>query len=201
MLLLSAVAARAQEAQGTAASPKDGEPPSMVPVVKMGRVAYEGDSIPYMEMPAAYVYPQLTFKNKRQANTYMRLVKNVKTVLPLAKQVRIILIETAETLEMMPDKKSKNEHMKRVEADIVKTYKPQMKKLTYSQGKLLIKLVDRECHSTAFEALQAFLGPVKSGMWQAFAWMFGASLKKGYDAEGTDRLTERVVLMVEAGQL
>ena len=131
----------------------------------------------------------------------MRLVKNVKTVLPLAKQVRIILIETAETLEMMPDKKSKNEHMKRVEADIVKTYKPQMKKLTYSQGKLLIKLVDRECHSTAFEALQAFLGPVKSGMWQAFAWMFGASLKKGYDAEGTDRLTERVVLMVEAGQL
>jgi hypothetical protein len=49
--------------------------------------------------------------------------------------------------------------------------------------------------------MQAFIGPVRSGMWQAFAWMFGASLKKGYDPEGTDRLTERVVLMVEAGQL
>ena len=131
----------------------------------------------------------------------MRLVRNVKTVLPLAKQVRMILIETAEVLETLPNKKAKDEHMKRVEADIVKTYKPRMKKLTYSQGKLLIKLVDRECNSTAFEAMQAFLGPVKTGVWQAFAWMFGASLKKGYDAEGTDRLTERVVLMVEAGQI
>ena len=51
------------------------------------------------------------------------------------------------------------------------------------------------------EAMQAFIGPVRSGMWQAFAWMFGASLKKGYDPDGTDKLTERVVLMVEAGQL
>jgi hypothetical protein len=91
--------------------------------------------------------------------------------------------------------------MKRVEQEVLRTYKPRMKKLTYSQGKLLIKLVDRECNSTAFEAMQAFLGPVRSGFWQAFAWMFGASLKKGYDAEGADRLTERIILMVEAGQL
>lgn len=179
----------------------DGEPPSMVPMVKVGRVEYHGDSIQYMEMSNVFVYPKLTFKNKRQANSYMRLVRNVKTVLPLAKQVRMILMETAETLEMLPTKKAKDEHMKRVEADLVKTYKPKMKKLTYSQGKLLIKLVDRECNSTAYEAMQAFLGPVRSGMWQAFAWMFGASLRKGYDAEGTDRLTERVVLMVEAGQI
>ena len=88
-----------------------------------------------------------------------------------------------------------------MEAAIVKEYKPKMKRLTFSQGKLLIKLVDRECHSTAYEAMQAFIGPFRSGLWQAFAWTFGASLKKGYDAEGVDRLTERVVLLVEAGQL
>jgi len=154
-----------------------------------------------MEMSNVYVYPELTFKNKKQQGSYMRLVKNVKTVLPIAKEVRQILIETSEYLETLPNKKAKDEHMKRVEEGIVRDYKPRMKKLTYSQGKLLIKLVDRECNSTAYEAMQAFLGPVRSGMWQAFAWMFGASLKKGYDAEGTDRLTERVVLMVEAGQL
>ena len=91
--------------------------------------------------------------------------------------------------------------MKRVEKAIVAEYKPRMKKLTFSQGKLLIKLVDRECNSTAYEAMKAFIGPVRSGMWQAFAWMFGASLKKGYDPDGVDRLTERVVLMVEAGQI
>ena len=151
-------------------------------------------------MNNVYVYPQLTFKNKKQAQSYMRLVTNVKKVLPIAKQVRQIIIETAEFTETLPPSERK-EHLKRVEASIVKEYKPQMKKLTFSQGKLLIKLIDRECNSTAYEAMQAFIGPVRSGMWQAFAWMFGASLKKGYDPDGVDRLTERVVLMVEAGQI
>lgn len=174
--------------------------PTFVPTVKVGKTLVDGDSIQYMEMSNVYVYPELTFKSKRQQQAYMRLVKNVKKVLPLAKQVRQIIIETAEFTETLPPEERK-EHLKRVEQAVVREYKPQMKKLTYSQGKLLIKLVDRECHSTAYEAMQAFIGPVRSGMWQAFAWMFGASLKKGYDAEGTDKLTERVVLMVEAGQL
>ena len=79
--------------------------------------------------------------------------------------------------------------------------KPRMKKLSYSQGKLLIKLINRECNSTSYELVKAFMGPIRAGFWQAFAWVFGASLKKGYDADGTDRMTERVVLMVESGQL
>ena len=175
--------------------------PTFVPTVKVSKTLVDGDSIQYMEMSNVYVYPEPTFKSKRQQQAYMRLVKIVKKVLPLAKNVRQMLIETAEILEKLPTKKEKDEHMKRVEASIVAEYKPKMKKLTFSQGKLLIKLVDRECNSTAYEAMQAFIGPVRSGMWQAFAWMFGASLKKGYEPEGVDRLTERVVLMVEAGQL
>lgn len=173
---------------------------TFVPTVKIGQTLVDGDSIQYMEMSPVYVYPEPTFKSKRQQQAYMRLVKNVKTVLPLAKQVRQIIIETAEFTETLPPKE-RSAHLKRVEQAIVKEYKPQMKKLTFSQGKLLIKLVDRECNSTVYETMQAFIGPVRSGMWQAFAWMFGASLKKGYDPEGVDRLTERVVLMVEAGQL
>ena len=193
-LLLALAAAAAETGAQT------GEP-VIVPTVKVSKTLVDGDSIQYMEMSNVYVYPEPTFKNKRQQQAYTRLVKNVKRVLPLAKEVRQMLIETAEYIETLPTKKERDEHLKRVEASIVKQYKPQMKKLTFSQGKLLIKLVDRECHSTAYEAMQAFIGPVRSGMWQAFAWMFGASLKKGYDAEGVDRLTERVVLMVEAGQL
>ena len=125
----------------------------------------------------------------------------MKTVLPIAKEVNQIIVETYEYLETLPDKKSKDEHMKRVEKSIIKEYKPRMKKLTYSQGKLLIKLVYRECDSRSYDIIKAFLGPIRAGFYQAFAYLFGASLKKDYDAEGTDRLTERVVLMVEAGQL
>ena len=175
--------------------------PTFVPTVKVGKVLHDGDSIQYMEMNNVYVYPQLTFKNKKQAESYMRLVKNVKKVLPIAKEARQMLIETTEYLETLPNDKAKEEHIKRVEDDIFRTYKPKMKKLTYSQGKLLIKLIDRECHSTGYDMIKAFMGPLRAGFWQVFAWGFGASLKKEYDAKGVDRLTERVVLMVEAGQI
>jgi hypothetical protein len=189
--LLVLLAPRAQEVQGD---------PVFVPTVKVGKVLVDGDSIQYMELSQVFVYPEPTFKNKRQQQAYNRLVRNVKKVLPIAKQVRQIIIETAEFTETLPESERKA-HLRRVEEAVVKEYKPQMKKLTFSQGKLLIKLVDRECHSTAYDAMQAFIGPVRSGMWQAFAWMFGASLKKGYDPDGVDRLTERVVLMVESGQI
>ena len=175
--------------------------PTFVPTVKVGKVLEGGDSIQYMEMNNVYVFPPVAFESKKQANAYMRLVKNVKTVLPLAKEANMIMMETAEYLETLPDKKAKEEHMKRVEKSIMKEYKPRMKKLTYSQGKLLIKLIYRESHSSSYELIQAFLGPLRAGFYQAFAWAFGASLKKEYDPEGVDRLTERVVLMVEAGQL
>lgn len=179
----------------------DMDSPTFVPTVKVGKVFEGGDSIQYMEMNNVYVYPPVSFNSKKQAEAYMRLVKNVKTVLPIAKEANMIMMETAEYLETLPNKKAKDEHMKRVEQSIMNQYKPKMKKLTYSQGKLLIKLIYRESHSSSYELIQAFLGPVRAGFYQAFAWVFGASLKKEYDPEGIDRLTERVVLLVESGQL
>ena len=175
--------------------------PSFVPTVKVSKVIDKGDSIPYMEISNVYVYPKITFDSKQKQNAYLRLVRNVKKVLPIAKEANQIIVETYEYLETLPNKKARDEHLKLVEKSIVRDYKPKMKKLTYSQGKLLIKLVYRECDSSTYDIVKAVLGPVRAGFWQAFAWCFGASLKKGYDPEGVDRLTERVVLMVEAGQL
>ena len=171
----------------------DYDSPTFVPMVKVGKVLENGDSIQYM--------PPIAFSSKKQQMAYNRLVKNVKLVLPIAKEARKIMMETAEYLETLPDKNAKEAHMKLVERSIMKEYKPRMKKLTFSQGKLLIKLIYRESNSSGYELIQAFLGPVRAGFYQAFAWAFGASLKKRYDPEGVDRLTERVVLMVEAGQI
>ena len=122
-------------------------------------------------------------------------------MLPIAKEVNAIIIETYEYLQTLPTKKARDEHMKLVEKDIRKRYTPRMKKLTYSQGKLLIKLVYRECDSSSYQLIQAFLGPVRAGFYQAFASLFGASLTKKYDPEGVDRYTERIVKQVEAGQI
>lgn len=179
----------------------DLDDPTFVPMVRVGKVLQGRDSIQYVELNNIYIYPKPVFKNEKQRMAYNRLVYNIKKVLPIAKEVNKIIVETYEYLETLPNKKAKDAHMKLVEKSIKKEYTPRMKKLTYSQGKLLIKLVYRECNSSSYNLVQAFLGPVKAGFYQAFAWAFGASLKKDYDPNGVDRLTERVVLQVEAGQL
>ena len=175
--------------------------PTFVPTIKVSKVLNEGDSIKYVELSNVYVIPEPEFKTEKQRRDYNRLVYNVKKVLPIAKEVNNIIIETYEYLQTLPDKKSKDAHMKRVEQSIKQQYGPRMKKLSYSQGKLLIKLVYRECNSSSYQLVQAFLGPVKAGFYQAFAWVYGASLTKKYDPNGIDKLTERVVLQVEAGQI
>lgn len=189
------------EAANPEDTPVDADTPALVPTVKVGKVLYEGDSLQYVELNNVYVYPKPTFKNARQRASYNRLVANVKKVLPIAKEVNKIIIETYEYLQTLPDKRARDEHMKRVEDDIRRRYTPRMKKLSYSQGKLLIKLVYRECDSSAYDLIRSFISPVRAGFYQAFAWAFGASLMKKYDPEKTDRLTERVVLMVESGQI
>ena len=174
---------------------------SFLPMVKVGKVMHANDSIPYVEFNNVYIYPDQEFTSKRQQRQYNNLVRNVKKVLPIAKEANSLILETYEYLQTLPDKKAREEHMKYVEKSIMKEYTPRMKKLTYTQGKLLIKLIHRECSSSGFEIIQAFLGPVRAGFYQAFAWAFGASLKKEYDPDGIDRVTERVVRQVEAGQI
>lgn len=162
---------------------------------------YKGEEMWVYLMPELPVYPPLKFKNEKQRQQWNRLVANVKRVLPLAKQVKAIIGETTEVLEMLPDKKSKDAHIRAVERDIKKQFTPEMKKLTYSQGKLMIKLVDRECNQSSYEIVKAFIGPARAAFYQVFAWTFGASLKKEYRPEDDDRLVERIVWQIETGQI
>ncbi|OYP55962.1 DUF4294 domain-containing protein [Segatella bryantii] len=203
MAFLSVIPAYAQVNQQIAPEDRevDMDNPTFEPMVKVGKVLMGSDSIQYVELNKIWVYPPIEFKNAKERIAYNRLVANVKKVLPIAKEVNQIIIETYEYLQTLPNKKAKDEHMKLVEKSIKKEYTPRMKKLTYSQGKLLIKLVYRECNSSSYSLIQAFLGPIRAGFYQAFASLFGASLTKKYDANGVDRLTERVVRQVEAGQL
>ena len=168
----------------------------MVPVC-----VYQGDTIPSLRMPVLYVFKPLNLNSEKKRREYNRLVRNVKKTLPIAKEVNRAIIETYEYLQTLPDEKARQKHLKLVEKSIKEQYRPVMKKLTFSQGKLLIKLVNRETDSSSYELVKAFLGPFKAGFYQAFASLFGASLKKEYHPEDEDAMTERVVLLVESGQL
>ena len=148
-----------------------------------------------------YIFKPLKFKNDKERMEYYKLVRNVKKVYPIAREINRTILETYEYLQTLPNEKARQKHIKKVEKGLKEQYTPQMKKLTFAQGKLLIKLVDRQSHQTSFELVRAFMGPFKAGFYQTFAALFGASLKKEYDPLGDDKLTERVVLLVENGQI
>lgn len=164
-------------------------------------IVYNSDTIPHITLRTVYVYPKLKFKNRRQERYYYKLVRDVKKTLPIAKEVRNAVIETYEYLETLPDEEAKQKHIKAVEKGLKQQYTPRMKKLTFSQGKLLIKLVNRECNQSSFQLVRAFMGPFKAGFYQTFAALFGASLKKDYHPEDEDKMIERVATLVENGQL
>ena len=154
---------------------------------------YNGDTIP--------CFRPLKFKNEKERLEYYRLVRNVKKVYPISKEINQAIIETYEYLQTLPNEKARQKHLKRVEKGLKEQYTARMKKLSFTQGKLLIKLIDRQSNSTSYELVKAFMGPFKAGFYQTFAALFGASLKKEYDPLGEDKLTERVVLLVENGQI
>lgn len=164
-------------------------------------ITQEGDTLRTMVLRDIYIYQKQAFKNEKQEERYNKLVRDVKRTLPYAKMIYATLIETYEYMQTLPDDKDREVHMKRMEKDLYAEYKPILKKMTLSQGKLLIKLIDRECNQTSYTLIKTFLGPFRAGFWNIFASMFGASLKSEWDPDGKDEAAEKIVQMIEMGLL
>jgi hypothetical protein len=122
---------------------------------------------------------------------------------PIAVEVKGVLVETYLYLQTLPDEKARQEHIEQVEKGVWDQYFPIMKKCTLAQGKLLIKLIDRECNQTSYELIQAFIGSFKAKFYQAFAALFGASLKKEYDPANNeeDAVIEEIIWMINNDML
>ena len=190
---------QAQEPTDKAQGNDEVEETEMHIMTQLGSTQYKGKTIPHIIMPSLPKYAPLTFSSDKEREQYNRLVYNVKKVLPWAKLAKLTIIETVEVLDQLPDKRARDEHIKQVEHSLKQQYGPALKKLTRSQGRLLVKLVNRECNQTGYAIAKAFIGPFKANLYQGIAVLFGNSLNKKYDPEGDDRYTERVVRMVEAG--
>jgi hypothetical protein len=160
-----------------------------------------GDTLPVMIIPDIYVYPPTTFKNTGEEEKYKKLIRDVKRTLPYAKLIYTTLIETYEYMQTLPTAKQRQDHMKRMEKELYAEYFPVLKKMSLSQGKLLIKLINRECNQSSYDILKAFLGSFRAGFWNFFAGIFGASLKSEWNPQGKDAVTERIIVLVEEGAL
>ncbi len=160
-----------------------------------------GDTIASVTLREHYIFPPLKFKSKRAEKLFWRDVQDVKKTLPYAKIVYATLIETYEYMEYLPTKEEKDAHLKRMEDELFKEYMPVLKKFNFRQGKLLIRLIDRECNQSSFHLIKAFLGDFRANFWQLFGAMFGASLKADWDPDGKDAQLEKICRMVEVGAI
>lgn len=155
-----------------------------------------GDTIPVVFMHPIQVMSKRVFKNKRDAQRYERLYYNVLKAYPLAKAAGRELRILEAKLDTLPEHKHKAEAKKTEEA-LKKRYKADLLKLTITQGKILIKLIDRETSKTGFDLIKEFRGGFSAFMWQSLAGLFGSSLKTGYDPQ-EDRDIEAIMNMLEA---
>ena len=162
-----------------------------------------GDTLAMIVFNPIIIYPREKFRNKAEEKLYWKTVRDVKKTLPYAKLISSTLLETYEYIDTYQNEKQKQAYLKRFEKELFKQYKPQMNKMTKSQGKLLIKLINRETNQTSYSILKAFLGTFRAGFWQSFSKFFGASLKSGYhpNKDKQDAMIERICVRVEQGAL
>ncbi len=170
--------------------------PHVYPAVVLGN-----DTVACMWLHEFIKYSNIRFSSNKEKKAYNKLIRDVRKTLPYAKEISNIIVETYEYMETLPNEKAKQEHLNKMERHLKDVYTPKMKKLTRSQGQLLIKLVDRETNSSSYHIVDAFMGSGKAIFYNTFASLFGNSLKKRYNPYGDDRLTERVCVLVEQGAI
>ena len=161
----------------------------------------KGDTIFNAYLPETVVFTPMRFKSEKERLEYNKLVRDVKITLPYAKQVAQNIIETYEFMETLPDKKTKQKHLEQTQKFIMDSYKPRMKKLTKNQGKILVKLIDRQTNSSAYDIIKSLTGGIKATVYNTFAGIFGNNLKTQYDPNGKDSMIERIVIEIEQGTL
>lgn len=153
-----------------------------------------GDSIPMVHILPVYV-----FSRPVDLRRYRRLVEAVKKVYPIAKIARAKMADMEEELCRLPTKKAQKEYIRKIYHEIKEEYTPVAKRMTRTEGRVLLKLIDRETEYTAYEVLKEFRGSFIAGFWQGVSKLFGQDLKSQYDREGEDRMIEQIVIYYEAG--
>lgn len=159
------------------------------------------DTIYMAWLREVYVYPKMTFKNKRQERFYWRTVRDVKKCLPYAKMLTADMEYADRELAKLPDKKSRKRWWRKFERQLFRKYEHDFRDMYASQGMMLMKLMDRETDRTSYELIKQYKGKAAANFWQFIAKLFKNDLKEEYDASDKDRITERIITLVEAGQL
>jgi hypothetical protein len=162
-------------------------------------IIYEGDTIPYIILPPVNCFTPRKFKNKKEAAKWTRLLYNVKKVYPYSILAAARLKEYDRILATIPNENDRKKYMKKVEKELQVEFADELKNLTITQGRILIKLINRQTGKTTYDIIKEMRGAFSAFMWQGLASLFNSTLKADYDASGEDKAIEEAIWLIENG--
>lgn len=169
--------------------------------VPMDKVIENGDTIYLDRLRTLYVYPPIVFSSKKQEKFYWRTVRDVKIALPYARLASHEITNLNRELFYMDNDVERKAKIKEFQKRMFREHERDLKDLTINQGKMMIKLVDREYDMNVYDIIKAYKGGLPAGFWNTIARFFGSDLKMDYSASDKDRIIERVIDLVDSGQL
>lgn len=176
------------------------QPGEKEPEITRG-IVQENDTLPIIDLPEVRVYERRDFEYLYLKRRYRRLIYNVKRAYPYSKEAGMRLKALDTYLATLESEKERREYVSQVEGAIMEEFEQDVKKLTITQGIILVKLIDRETGRTSYEVIKDLKGGLTAFFWQGIARLFGNNLKEEYDPEGRDRIIEDIVLGIEAGYI
>lgn len=160
-----------------------------------------GEVLPEIDIKEVVIIGRESTAKKFPFYRYQRLVFNLKKVYPYAQMVRAKLGEANDQLMMLPDDKERKKYLRKFEKEMFGEYEDDIRGMTVTQGKLLIKLIDRETYNTSYDLIRQYRGAFSAAFWQSIARIFGSDLKAEYDPFGEDAIIEIILMEIETGNL
>jgi hypothetical protein len=147
----------------------------------------------YREYEMVYVFGKMTEAQKEAFKKWTRLRNAVYVTYPYAKKAGFVFNEINQHLRHITDKRKRLEYLKSKESALRKEFTTPLTNLSVYQGKILMKIINRETDNTCYEIIKEYKGSFSAKFWQTVAWIFGSSLKQDYDPKGEDEEMERIV--------
>ncbi|MDD2197243.1 MAG: DUF4294 domain-containing protein [Bacteroidales bacterium] len=161
----------------------------------------DGDTLANVLIPQIVVFPERKFASKRDYRNYRRLIHNLKVVYPYAQIAKYKIAEMDVNYRSLETDKDRKKYVKQVEKELKDEFESQLVKLTFTQGRLLIKLIDREVGRTTYAVIRDLKGGFSAVFWQTLARLFGSNLKTEFEAMGDDKLLNELIILYEHGLL
>lgn len=157
------------------------------------------DSFPHIYLKEITIYPSFKEMSHKHQRQYTALERKVRKVYPMAKVAAFKVAEYNRIYMGFTKERERKEYVKKAEKELFAEFEDEIRHMTFSEGRILIKLIDRETGKSSFEIIKEFKGGFNAFLWQSVARIFGHDLKAEYDAENEDRMIEYIVMQIDMG--